>query len=678
MTTDLPERLSLASDPPSDARLAALREAFPEVFREKAVDFDALRRSLGDWVDPGLERFGLTWPGKAECMRVIQEPSIGTLVPIPDQSLDWATTQNVIIEGDNLEVLKLLQKAYYGKIKLIYLDPPYNTGSEFIYPDNYREGLAGYLKFSGQIDEQGLKLRANTESDGRFHSKWLSMMYPRLFLARNLLHSEGLIAIQIGDTELANLKKIADEIFGEENFINVISVKAKVAAGASGGGEDRRLKKNVEFILLYAKDIDSAPTFARSFTEEPLMQVVTDMRNAGQSWKYTSIILDKGRRRKLATTLDGDGSPIDIYLHEGIQRSTIAEVMRREGISEGEAYKLYLADIFSDTNAQSSIRTRVIDATGPLLDGQMYSVEYTPRSGRDKGRQVTHYYISNTVRRVIWLSDIAYEDSSGEVIKRERTGTLWDDISYNNLGKEGDMPFPNGKKPVELVRRLIDLLDDPDALIVDFFAGSGTTAHAVLEHNLADGGSRRFILVQLPEPADKTDFDTIADIARERVRRVAKEMQGRPLTLDKRTVDVGFKAYSLARSNFTLWDGSIRDPDAMGEQLTMAIEHVADGATEHAMVSELLLKAGYELTATPAEVDFAGVSGYSVAEGALLVCLAKQLTIEAFEVMVALEPAMIVVLDAGFGGDDELKVNALQTVRARNQQAGSDIALRVV
>ncbi len=184
MTTDDIERFDLRSANPVGERLAALAELFPEAMREGKVDFDALRRSLGDLVDPGPERFGLSWPGKAECMRVIQEPSIGTLVPMPEESVDWDTTQNVIIEGENLEVLKLLQKAYYGKVKMIYIDPPYNTGKEFIYPDNFKEGLADYLKYSGQVDDEGLKLSANAETDGRYHSKWLSMMYPRLFLAR--------------------------------------------------------------------------------------------------------------------------------------------------------------------------------------------------------------------------------------------------------------------------------------------------------------------------------------------------------------------------------------------------------------------------------------------------------------------------------------------------------------
>jgi len=249
-TTDLPERFNLASELPRDDRLAAIHAAFPEAVRERRVDFDVLRRSLGDWVEPGPERFGLTWPGKAECMRVIQQPSVGTLVPMPDDSLDWARTENVIIEGDNLEALKLLQKAYYGKVNLIYIDPPYNTGKEFIYPDNFREGLADYLRYSGQTDEEGLKLTANAETDGRYHSKWLSMMYPRLFLARNLLADDGIIFVSIDDHEIHNLRALMNEIFGEENFIATV-VWHKMDSPKNSAVH---LSEDHEYVVLYARN----------------------------------------------------------------------------------------------------------------------------------------------------------------------------------------------------------------------------------------------------------------------------------------------------------------------------------------------------------------------------------------------------------------------------------------
>jgi adenine-specific DNA-methyltransferase len=265
-TTDLPERFQLASETPSTDRLAALRAVVPEAFREDKLDFEALRRSLGDWVDPGPERFGLTWPGKAECMMVIQEPSIGTVVPMPEQSVEWESTQNVIIEGDNLEVLKLLQKAYYGKVKVIYIDPPYNTGKEFIYPDNFREGLADYLRYSGQIDEEGLKLSANADTDGRYHSKWLSMMYPRLFLARNLLSEDGLLFVSADDHEVHHLRSLMAEIFGEETFVGTMVWQAK----KGGGSDNTGFVVDHEYVVVFARSKEAASLGRIEFESAPL------------------------------------------------------------------------------------------------------------------------------------------------------------------------------------------------------------------------------------------------------------------------------------------------------------------------------------------------------------------------------------------------------------------------
>ena len=236
-TAETAERFDLASQPPTTDRIEGLRALLPEALTGDKVNFDALRRSLGDWIDPGPERFGLTWPGKAECIRVVQEASIGTLVPMSDESVDWDATKNVIIEGENLEALKLLQKAYYGKVKMIYIDPPYNTGKEFIYPDNFSEGLGDYLRYSGQVDEEGIRLFANSETAGRYHSKWLSMMYPRLFLSRNLLARDGFIFVSIGDHEVQHLRLVLNELYGEENF---------VACMVWQGGRKKRLQVGVE------------------------------------------------------------------------------------------------------------------------------------------------------------------------------------------------------------------------------------------------------------------------------------------------------------------------------------------------------------------------------------------------------------------------------------------------
>ena len=246
---DQPERLDLRSQDIAGDKVAELLELFPEARTEEGkIDFEKLKLALGESVDVGKERYGLTWPGKADCFKTIQTPSLGTLLPAPDESVNWDTTENLIIEGDNLEVLKLLQKSYLGKVKMIYIDPPYNTGNDFIYPDDYAESLKTYLEYTGQVDDEGRKFSTNTDTDGRFHSKWLNMMYPRLYLARNLLRDDGVIFISIDDGEVDNLKKLCNEIFGEENFL------AQIVVQANKGGQDYLpIAKTHEYVLCYVK-----------------------------------------------------------------------------------------------------------------------------------------------------------------------------------------------------------------------------------------------------------------------------------------------------------------------------------------------------------------------------------------------------------------------------------------
>lgn len=667
--TEKPEKLDLRSFDISDEKRAELLALIPEARTEGGkIDFDRLKLALGEAVDVGKERYGMNWPGKADCFRTIQTPSVGTLRPAPEESVNFDTTENLIIEGDNLEVLKLLQKSYLGKIKMIYIDPPYNTGNDFIYPDNYTETLETYLEYTGQVDTEGKRFGTNTEADGRFHSKWMNMMYPRLFLAHNLLHEEGLLVVQISDVEIHNLRRILDEIFGEENYVNTIAIKAKVAAGASGGGEDKRLKKNVEFALIYARNLEHAEGFTQCFIEQPLMTVISEMRESEQSWKYTSVLLDEGAKSKLTTTKDADGNPIDIYLHRGIKRATIRDVCKDEGLTEEEAYKKYLSRLFSDTNAQTSIRTRVIDATRALAEGEMYSVEYVPSSGRDKGKRVRHYYISPTVRRVIWLADVAYE-RNGQVIKKERTGTLWDDMSYNNIGKEGRMPFANGKKPLQLITRVLELSCSNDDLVLDFFAGSGTTGHAVIDLNQSDGGNRRYILVQLPEPVEEGDFANVANITKQRLRNVHDDLQqeaGQLPLHDRKLADTGFRVYKLAESNFTAWDAELaKDPATLATQLDLHIDHIRQQRTDDDILYELLLKSGFPLTTPVEKKTVEGKTIYSVASGALVICLDRALTLELIRAIADTKPERVVCLDEGFAGNDQLKTNAVQTFKTK-------------
>ena len=680
--------------------LAALQALFPELVTEGpdgvAVNLDVLKQLLGDQtVTDTEEKYGLNWHGKRRARQLALTPSTGTLRPCPEDSVDWDTTQNLMIEGDNLEVLKLLQKSYAGKVKLIYIDPPYNTGKDFVYPDNFRDNIQNYLELTGQTGEGGKKLSSNTEASGRFHTDWLNMMYPRLKLAQQLLDTDGLLIAQIGDIELPNLKRLLDEVFGEENYLNAITVKAKVAAGALGGGEDKRLKKNVEYLLVYAKDFSAVEGFTHCFIEAPLMNVITEMRDAGQSWKYTSVLVSEGTRQKLTTTKDGDGNTIDIFIHKGIERSSLREICKSEGISEEAAYLKYLPVLFSDTNAQTSIRTRVIDATGPLQNGTMYSVEYVPTSGREKGQRVCHYYISPTVRRVIWLKDVAYAKNS-QVIKRERTGTLWDDISYNNIGKEGGVQFPNGKKPLELLRRIIGLSTDKQGIYLDFFAGSGTTGQAIAAQNATDGGARKFVLTQLPECLDTSDEENewacqfcdelkkprnIAELTKERLRRAGKKIrEENPLFAG----DLGFRVFKLASSNIRTWEPNRNN---LAETLEASIEHLKTDRTEQDILFELLLKLGLDLCVPIETKKVEGAKKqaheiHSIGGGSLLVCLSPAIPQADVEPLAlglvawhkALKPAgetTVVFRDSAFA-DDVAKTNlsailqqhGLETVRS--------------
>lgn len=580
-------------------RIEELKLLFPDIFSDGKLNIELLTKLVNE-VDEEIiqsdsgEFFGLQWIGKKEARKLASIPPSGTLNKEVGEGVNENNTENVLIEGDNLEILRIIQKSYKERIQTIYIDPPYNTDKDYIYKDSFKEPVEDYLRKTNQADEEGL-LTSNPKASGRYHANWLNMMYPRLKIAWSLLKPDGILCVSISDIEEANLRKLLDEIFGEENHINTVSVKSKVNAGASGGGEDKRLKKNIEYIHIYAKNINELGPLAHLYQHENLMDLITEMRETDQSWKYTSVLLDLGERRKIATTTDGDGNAIDIYLRENIKRTTVNQLMKTENLSEEEVYKKYLDRIFSDTNAQSSIRTRVIEATGNLEPGNMYEVEYVPRSGRMKGQKVTHHYISNSVRRVIWLNDVV-EEIDGTLFKKERLSTLWDDIDYNNVGKEGGISYPNGKKPIELIKRCIKINDneEKDGIILDFFAGSGSTGHAVLDMNREDGGKRKFILVQLPEEAKDSDFEVITDLTKQRL--VNSIQQLNDLDGNKNNLDRGFSVYELAKSSVQKWENDTMSVNTLNENLELfSNSPFTEGAQEINILIELMLNQGFPL-----------------------------------------------------------------------------------
>lgn len=415
--------------------------------------------------NPKLE---LTWIGKENRPKL--EPRI--LLEDADKSYhaqfrvtDSDLFDNKLIFGDNLLALKALEQDFTGKIKCIYIDPPYNTGQAMPHYD-----------------------------DGIEHSIWLGLMRERFELLKRLLATNGTLFCQLNDDEMAYGKVLLDEVFGRGNFLNQVSVKMKQTAGASGGGEDKRLKKHVEYILIYARDKDGDGGFDKFndvYDEEDLFEVIDDMEADGKSWKYTSVLQGRGTLVEERIVSDGAGEPIRVRKFKGVVRTTINRLVK-DGASRDRAYLSNFDTIFSDTNAQTSIRGRIIEEFHELAEDELLEAEYVPRSGRDKGKVVQHYYISPTIRRVIWLKDTAVK-RSGRLLKLEKAGTYWEGFPLNNLTKEGGVQFPHGKKPEALIKKVLDLSTEAGDWVLDSFAGSGTTG--AVAHKMG----RRWIMVELGE-----------------------------------------------------------------------------------------------------------------------------------------------------------------------------------
>ena len=421
------------------------------------------------------KKYGLIWEEHEERVDKELETKIPTFEEVKDKEIvsNPEDKFNFLLEGDNLHSLYLLEKTHKGLIDVIYIDPPYNTGNkDFMYDDCY-------------IDSE----------DGYKHSKWLSFMYKRLEFAKKLLSESGSIFIQIDDNELSQLKLLCDEIFGEENFINIISVNMKNIAGASGGGEDKRFKKNCEYILIYAKNYQVMPIFKGAYEYTEISELIQKYLTEGISWKYTSVLLEEGKKEYICSTIDGNGDEIKIYRRINPVIKSVKQVALDNNITEIEVYKKYGTKIFRTTNAQSSIRTRIIQAKKEFkINDNVISIEYIPKTGKNKGIIYEQFYKDDKCNLFVWLKDTT-EEIDGSLYKRDLQGTYWDfNAKMKNLTKEGNVVFPNGKKPLDLIKRIISLYQSKDCTILDFFAGSGTTGHAVISLNAEDHGQRNYIL----------------------------------------------------------------------------------------------------------------------------------------------------------------------------------------
>ena len=600
-----------------------LAELFPEVAADDKINLETLKTILDIDVEDGRERFGLAWPGKAQAIRAAQTPTKATLEPDKKNSVDWDATQNVFIEGDNLEVLKVLQKHYYGQIKMIYIDPPYNTGKDFIYSDDYADSIGSYLELTGQTDEGG-KLSTNSESTGRFHSNWLNMMYPRLKLARNLLTANGSIAISIGDAEIQNLIQIADEIFGEKNRVAVLGWKKR---GTGGQVARNAIVKQVEYVLLYAKN-GGLVELSGPPNEDSGKENWRDFRKSGGQWQR-----EFRPNQHFAFWLGEDG---DLSLEETPGSTPIYP---------------------KDANGVDGFWENGIETTRERLSRGDFRVRESKQGLKIDQRE----FAKDTSNAGSFL-DIPSTRGTDEI-----KAIFGDNVIFEN------------PKPVDLITQLLQLSAvSGSEYVLDFFAGSGTTAHAVMQLNAEDGGNRRCISVQLPESTDekseayKAGYETITEITRERIRRAGKKiLEEEASKLDSRadSLDVGFRAYKLVDTNFTKWKA---DSGLSEDELIGLFSDLADSADDHArpeaLLTEVLLKLGFSLSETIETVNVEGLEAFSVAGGLVLAYLDEQMTptLDQLRALVAMEPERLVILEDAFKGNDELKTNLVQECRTHN------------
>ena len=627
--------------------IAAMKQLFPEIVTDGKIDFEKLRLILGDEVETSDERYNFTWHGKNQAIRLSQTPSMGTLRPCKEDSVNWDTTKNLYIEGDNLEVLKLLQRSYFGRIKMIYIDPPYNTGRDFIYNDNFVDNIKNYKEIVGEIDSDGNSMSTLSSSDGRFHTKWLNMMISRLRLARNLLSDDGVICISIDDGEIANLRKICDEIFGETNFIAQLIWKKK----AGGGSDSRYVAIDHEYILVYARDESVQIKWSMPLNEEQRSQYKLRDSNYDKWGPYklknlyqTGIDSNRPNLRYPIRCPDGsDLWPPTIWrwsretLDEALANNEIEFVKNKDG--EWSVFtKMYL----NKGDSEYEVKPRSI-----IVDGGFT---------RDGNKQLA------------------------------------------SMLKDGVFDYP---KPVQLIKLLTSFISKNDGdIILDFFGGSATTAQSILELNSEDGVSRNFIIVQLPENLDhrlhivsgsakSTVMESISfldsinkphfvsEIGKERIRRVLSHLsKNNQTTLDNlsNTLDLGFRNFKLDSSNLKKWSSTT---DVRSSLIQYEENIISDSTREELdIVYEIILKLGLSLSSSVDHID----KIYSVESGTLMICLDVVSDLDVAKGMISLHDKCnplvwkVVFRDNGFASDD-IKANTRETLKMAGLQDGSFITL---
>jgi len=517
--------------------LEALRINFPHCFdKDGNFQFEKFKANLTEKeINFSTESYGLDWLGKSYARLLASDPAT-TLLKADEthnSKPENANSENLLIKGDNLEVLKHLSNAYYQQVKMIYIDPPYNTGSDgFVYEDDRKFTVTELQQLIGIDSEKAKRILDFTQQKSNSHSAWLTFMYPRLYIAKELLKDDGVIFISIDDSEVAQLKILMDEVFGEENFINQISVKAKGSSGASGGGEDKKMKKNIEHLICYTKS-NGFERFNNIYSEQSLIDYINERKINGKTFAYTNVLIDEGTEKFEKTIKAGNGEDIEVYSVSGYKTKSISSLAKEEKITIEEAYLKYYEKVFTTENAQTSIRDRVKEAL-PDFNG-LINIYYYPVSGRNKGIKTKVSFEGATKRLISYLENVS-EKTSGKIIKKDIIGTLWSDLSWSSVSSEGGLAYPNGKKPIDLIKRMLLLTssETKDDIILDFFAGSGSTAHAVIDLNSIDFGNRKCISIQIDEPISakdkkeyysETNFKVIFDITKERLNRSISKIQ---------------------------------------------------------------------------------------------------------------------------------------------------------
>lgn len=614
------------SQTPLKERLEALRSLIPEAFAEGKIDWEKLKAALGEEVNFSNERYVLNWAGKSDAFRIMQQPSAATLVPCKEESVSFDNTENIFIEGENMEVLKVLQKSYFGKVKMIYIDPPYNTGNDsFIYPDKFSETKEEYQKRVGDKDADGYMMRdgmfqKNSRENGQYHSNWLNMMMPRLYLAKSLLRDDGVIFVSIDDNEVHNLRLLMNEIFGEENFVACINWHRNYASA----NDSKTFSNVIDNILVYSKTND----FVRHLLPR------TEKQNS--LYRYDSN--------------DGKGK------------------WRSDNLS---------------------VRTYSANYDYPIVNPNT-GVEYNPPSGRSwmTNKETVQKWINEN--RVFFGQDGEGAPQLKRYLNEVQDGviptTYWsyEDCGHNDEARKEikdlfEKPPFDSPKPTRLIKQALRIGSDKDSIILDFFAGSGTTAHAVMQLNKEDGGHRKFICVQLPEPCDekseayKAGYSTIAEISKERIRRASAKIKAEVLAAQAeqqqklqfeeenalQMPDLGFKVFKLQDSNFKQWRNLPgANKEEWKQQIIDFINPVAENATVENMMYELLLKSGKSLNSKIEHAD----NCYCINGGELALLLESvgQATVDA---VLSRHPQKVIALDKLFEGNDQLKTNTALQMR---------------